>query len=135
MGKKPKTIPQKIDMEVCAQPVHNLVTRCSVETLFHCVQSEVILPIFLYRFGLQGFLVKSGGEDGKKAKKTRYFTLGDGMIAYFDAKTKDKVAANLCSLTRFFLWTRCTKLLPCGICCRLFSKIAKDGSQLTATPE
>eukprot|EP01050_Picozoa_sp_SAG11_P004963 SAG11_NODE_332_length_10621_cov_13.178768_8_plen_43_part_00 len=40
MGKKPKTLPAKIEM--------------------------------------QGWLVKAGGADGKKKKKQRYFTMGDG---------------------------------------------------------
>lgn len=44
----------------------------------------------------EGFLVKGGGEEGNKKKKTRYFTMGDGMIAYFDAKTKEKADVKHC---------------------------------------
>eukprot|EP01052_Picozoa_sp_SAG31_P013129 SAG31_NODE_784_length_12112_cov_10.538666_5_plen_126_part_00 len=44
----------------------------------------------------EGFLVKGGGQDGNKKKKVRYFTMGDGKIAYFDAKTKDKADAKHC---------------------------------------
>ena len=44
----------------------------------------------------EGFLVKGGGQDGNKKKKVRYFTMGDGKIAYFDAKTKEKADAKHC---------------------------------------
>ena len=39
---------------------------------------------------MEGFLVKGGGEEGNKKKKQRYFTMGDGMIAYFDCKKKEQ---------------------------------------------
>eukprot|EP01052_Picozoa_sp_SAG31_P013132 SAG31_NODE_784_length_12112_cov_10.538666_8_plen_146_part_00 len=43
-----------------------------------------------------GILVKAGGQEGTKKKKTRFFTLGNEMIAYFDAKNmKGATAKNL----------------------------------------
>lgn len=43
-----------------------------------------------------GMLVKAGGQDGNKKKKSRFFTLGNEMVAYFDCKDmKGATAKNL----------------------------------------
>lgn len=39
---------------------------------------------------MSGHLVKAGGQEGQKKKKTRFFTLGDEMMAYFDCKDVSK---------------------------------------------